>query len=68
MPHLNIPILIKILNQHQSILYDIYTDCNNITIAERILDQQQYIVWVIEQLKQLATLELAQATPSSSYM
>ena len=57
MPHLNIQMLIKTLDQHQSNLYNIYVDCSNITIAERILDQQQHIVWVIEQLRHLATLE-----------
>ena len=59
MPHLDIEMLIKTLSLHQSNLYNIYVDCSNIGIAERILDQQQHIVWILEQLKQLATLELA---------
>ena len=53
MPQLNIDVLINCLTKCQARLYDIYVACNNVEIADSILSEQEYLAFLIAQLKSL---------------
>jgi hypothetical protein len=50
-PRLNVSMLVQILKQHNHILYDLYHECLNIELSDRILHQALYIQKLIENLE-----------------
>jgi hypothetical protein len=57
MPHLRLDVLVDYLNTIQIKLYDIYLECKNNELAERLLRERDYIVEIIEEVEELIDLQ-----------
>jgi len=53
MPRLNVDTLIKLLRQHTARLHEIYVDCNNLVICDRLMMQIVTMEGMIVQLQTL---------------